>query len=685
MSRPHRLRSRSRRGAVIVALLAAILVPAATAAPAGAQDATIRGRVQSGGAALTGYEVTLYATGVGAIGGATTGAEGTFRIDYASPADPRSVLYLLARNAASPPTGTGTITLASVLGTFPVVEVATVSEVTTVASGFGMAQFTNGDDIGGKAPGLQNAAGMVANLADPQNGGISPVLAASPNGPDTSTLNTFNSLANMVAACVETPVECAGLFTAATAPGGTPPSNTFQAMADIAANPGRDGANVAALFALSELGSTPNQPARTVPPDAWTIALRFVGDGVSIDGPGAFAIDHEGNVYVNNNYAFGFPASEPVCGSDLLFKFDPTGKFVPGSPYQGGGLSGAGFGVEIDPYGDIWVANFGFAAPPPGCPVDQQPPHNSVSKFTPDGTALSPPEGFTTGDYDWPQGMDFDDDGTLWVANCEGDSVTRVPDGDPSKAVAIKDIGVSQPLAVAHTADSIFVTGTLSNNVARLRYDGTPYPDSPIGDPNNAAGTFNYPMGIAADSDGFMWVANSARIDLPCPAIKDLGEGGGSSTLISPEGDVVAQTRIGAGGQSIPWGIAVDGDDNVWQANFARKRLSHICGRRTETCPPGTATGEAISPDDTGYGFDGLVRSTGVAIDQAGNVWLTNNWKEIPIQTNPGGYEVVTYIGLAAPVDYPEPRERPDPPTPAPTPSPALPAQAVPARARFTG
>ena len=39
----------------------------------------------------------------------------------------------------------------------------------------------------------------------------------------------------------------------------------------------------------------------------------------------------------------------------------------------------------------------------------------------------------------------------------------------------------------------------------------------------------------------------------------------------------------------------------------------------------------------SGYGFDGLVRNTGVAVDLSGNVWLANNWKNVPIQTNPGG------------------------------------------------
>ena len=53
--------------------------------------------------------------------------------------------------------------------------------------------------------------------------------------------------------------------------------------------------------------------------------------------------------------------------------------------------------------------------------------------------------------------------------------------------------------------------------------------------------------------------------------------------------------------------------------------------------------------------------STGVAIDPSGNVWLANNWKNVPIQTNPGGYQIVAYLGLAAPTRSPQigPPEQP--------------------------
>ncbi|MEO9326423.1 hypothetical protein [Gordonia aurantiaca] len=51
----------------------------------------------------------------------------------------------------------------------------------------------------------------------------------------------------------------------------------------------------------------------------------------------------------------------------------------------------------------------------------------------------------------------------------------------------------------------------------------------------------------------------------------------------------------------------------------------------------------------TGYHFDGLARTTGLIVDTSGNVWVTNNWKELPVQTDPGGLHIVALVGAAAP------------------------------------
>jgi hypothetical protein len=117
------------------------------------------------------------------------------------------------------------------------------------------------------------------------------------------------------------------------------------------------------------------------------------------------------------------------------------------------------------------------------------------------------------------------------------------------------------------------------------------------------------------------------------------------------------------GGKSIigPWGIAIDGNDNVWVANAMGRSVTQLCGARPENCPPGKKTGDPISPS-SGY-IGGLQIITDVAIDPAGNLWVANNWdrpgegfKKVPepaLSTRFGGNGTVVFFGLAKPVRTP--------------------------------
>jgi hypothetical protein len=618
----------------------------------------LRGRVVSGNLALPSLQVTLYRS-VGrngkrplALGSAVSDGRGAFEISYRAPSDPQTVLYLIADRL---PAGRGALGLAAVLppASQPPGRVI-VNERTTVAAGFGLAQFFHGRRVSGRAPGPLNAAGMAGNLADVLTGRAAGVLRGPPNGNKTSTLRTLNSLANMVAGCARSG-SCAPLLRLAQPPGGDTPRSTLEAVVDIARNPAH---NTRRLLALSRSSPDFYRPALRAKQRiaAWFLAVRFVGDGMSMDGPGNFAIDGDGNLWVVNNYQYSRDLTQPVCGSNLVLKFTPTGRYVSGSPYAGGGLSGAGYGITLDPHGNVWVGNFGFAAANPlpdgrpGCPDDMQPPHNSVSEFTAAGAPVSGSAGFTQGSVSWPQGTVSDRQGSIWIANCGNDSVTEYPQGVPDASRSLSNIGVKRPfdIAIDHLGRA-FVTGNDSDTVAVLNPDGTVASGSPI-----TGHGIHAPMGIATDSRGNMWVANSGLIDPPCPGYDKTGKSkGGSVTLIRRGGKPARRNPSTRGGLVLPWGIAVDGADNVWVSNFAGTRISEICGVSRKNCPPGRRTGDPLSPRSSGFKFDGLTRSTAVEIDPSGNVWATNNWKKVPIQTNPGGYQVVAFVGIAAPLRTP--------------------------------
>lgn len=612
--------------------------------------ATLSGTLVSGTQPLAGVRISLYATPGTAAGGTPsllartiTRADGSFAFSYVRAFNAYTVAYVLAQSG-------GTVRAATALGRPPFPRRIVVSDRTTVATAFALAQFIGANGIRGKAPGLQNGAAMVGDLVNVRTGLGSEVLSTAPNGAETSTLPTFNTLANMVAGCARAVTDCGRLLRLARPPGEPPTGGVLSAVADIARNPWH---NVSQLFALARSGPDPYRPALRVSqrPDAWTLALRFVGDGKTMNGPGNMAIDARGDVWSTNNYTYSRNPLANVCGGKALLEFTPTGQYVRGSPFDGGGLNGPGFGITFDPRGDVWVGNFGFSS----AKCHPLPPSDSVSEFSSAGVPLSPSAtadstgGFTQGGVSWPQGTVSDRQGNIWIANCGNDTVTRYTDGNPDANLPIP-MAIEKPFDIAfNSRGQAFVTGNGDSAVEVLNADGSPALAAPI-----TGGGLDKPLGIAADIQGNMWVANSGFVDVPCPT------GGAPKlnhpatiTLITSDGALALGDPFTGGGLTNPWGIAVDGHDNVWVSNFGGQRLSEFCGTETANCPRGTHTGQPMSPS-TGYGFDGLVRNTGVQIDPSGNVWVANNWKTYPFpERNPGGYQMVAFVGLAGPLRTP--------------------------------
>lgn len=659
--------------ALLVVALAVVAAPGAAFGAGG----TLRGSVPE-----RGMSVALYAASPGAakpalLGRARSGPGGGFALRYRGGAA-GAVRYVLATRPgggaeAGFPVPGNSYRLAAALGTGKLPPRVTLNERTTVAIGYAMAQFIEAGRVAGEDPGLSNAAAMTANLVRPRSGTTSQVLSRFPNGRSTSTQRTFNSLANLLALCRVQGPRCAALLRLASVPRGRPAADTLAATVAMARYPWH---NVEPLFQLSKLSRGLYGPAlHGRQPDAWTLALRFEGRPRTLDGPANFAIDREGSLWVGNNYKYSREVKKPACFGRQLLRFTPTGQTYPGSPYESGGASGVGFGVTIDGRDHVWVGNFGFK----GAGCHKEPPHNSVSEYLPNGRALSPDltstgfsrnskgelvetfkGGWEVGDIFWPQGTVADVNNNIWVANCGNNSVTVIPDGKPGSAVNYPEhriapigsgLGFSRPFGIATDAEGNAYVGA-NDSAAVVKMS----PDGRVLDRFEGGG-LHRPMGLATDSGGNVWVGNSTWVVAPCVG-QFTPEGGprkgGSVTLIQSNGRVSNASPYRNGGIKNAWGVAVDGDDTVWVANFSGRRLAQLCGTETRNCPPGKRrTGAPISPQRRGYWFDGLTRVTGLAVDPSGNVWLVNNWRKVPIQSNPGGYQIVAYLGIAAPVKTP--------------------------------
>ncbi len=109
------------------------------------------------------------------------------------------------------------------------------------------------------------------------------------------------------------------------------------------------------------------------------------------------------------------------------------------------------------------------------------------------------------------------------------------------------------------------------------------------------------PWGIAIDASGNVWVTNS---------------GSNNVTELNSSGTTIGTFTVG----KFPEGIAIDSSGNVWVtgALYGGYFLSSSSeyGILTELSPTGTI----IGTDFVGYNTP-----PGIAIDPAGNIWVTNS------------------------------------------------------------
>ena len=339
-----------------------------TSSIANLHSIAIQGKVHGGEQPIVGAQVYFYAagttgtssTGYGANatsllntpGYVTTLSDGSFSLtgnyDLSACQSAQDLVYVVAvgGNSGGMGNNAGTV-LMSALGNCANLNTNTfvwVNEVTTVASVYALQQFMNTTagnyNVGASSTnvtGLQNAFLAVTNLVNSSTG---TALTKTPNGNGTVPQAEIDSLANIIAACVNSAggsSVCNNLFLNATPPGGAAPADTLHAMLDIAQNPGN---NVTALYQTPP-PQVPFAPGLTAAPNDWTIAIPYTGGG--IDGPLSLAVDASGNIWVVDHQGPG------------LSEFNTQGVSQQGSYGISSNLPNEPYALAIDPSGNLWV------------------------------------------------------------------------------------------------------------------------------------------------------------------------------------------------------------------------------------------------------------------------------------------------------------------------------------------
>jgi hypothetical protein len=186
--------------------------------------------------------------------------------------------------------------------------------------------------------------------------------------------------------------------------------------------------------------------------------------------------------------------------------------------------------------------------------------------------------------------------------------------------------------------------------------------------------------GVALDCKGNLWVASliSSGSQLP-PMPEGLtimkqfeyladylakvareGKVTGIVSMIRPDGtQLIPAGFTGNGTVFAPWGVVVDGNDDVFVASGLARGIDMFAGAGSKDHPAGTKPGDLI------HFFHGnpIQIPTVGPIDAAGNLWIANNWNSMEAGAAPnpapgtstwgGGSGFTVVYGVAAPVKNP--------------------------------
>ena len=507
----------------------------------------IQGKVGGDNQPIAGAEVYLYAagsTGTGSTGyGANatslldapgyvaTGSDGSFTGNYDLSAcqSAQDLVYIIAIGGSSGGVGNNPATvLMSALGNCASLNsntYALVNEVTTVASVYALQQFMNtvadNYSVGTSSTnliGLKNAFLTVTNLVNSSTG---TALATTPSGNGAVPQTKIDSLANVLAACVNSAggsSACSSLFANAKPPSGAAPADTLHAILDIAQNPGN---NVATLYDMSA-SQAPFAPVLTGVPNDWTLAVVYTGGGLNL--PFHVAVDTSGNVWVPNE------------NGDSVSEFNTLGVSLQGS--SGIGIAtedpSTPTGLAIDPSGNVWVSGFGSTG---------------LAKFTSTGSYLSTVTWNCSADN-----IAIDASGNVYGAGTESNFVCKYSAGGVASAI---QWGGEGTIPAVDGSGHVWVPSFLPLSIGEFDSSLSMVPGEPFTGWSDPKGGSMYAAAI--DAQGNVWAANNTDTALV--------------TELSPSGTVLS-----GNGYTIPDNasdIAIDGNDTVWTANV-NGSISHL-------------------------------------------------------------------------------------------------------------
>lgn len=401
------------------------------------------------------------------------------------------------------------------------------------------------------------------------------------------------------------------------------------------------------------------------------------GAGARFDRPVAVAVDGAQNVYVADEYNL---VIRKITAAGAVTTLAGTVRVSGDADGQGGAAQfNAPVGVTSDTAGNLYVVD---RQPTPGNQV-----FRTLRKVTPTGTVTT----VTTGDSSFAilsDGIAVDSSGNLFAIGVVGnDTIPYEPISGPpvvaqtirppkllriSPAGAVTTLGLVPPaglyvgdyLAVDRSGNVFFTNrgyhtvyaysaatgriGVFAGAPGSIFLDshGLPLVFSPgSADGVGVAAQFNLPSGLATDSDGNLYIADSGNFTIrkasPQAEVSTLT---GAARRIGATDGAATQATFG----SLMSGSSVDGAGNVYVSDTYGNVVRKITPAGLVTTVAGKA-GEVGSADGVGEAAR-FSSPAGIVVDPAGVLFVADSGNRLIRRITPAG-RVTTIAGTVGTID----------------------------------
>jgi sugar lactone lactonase YvrE len=338
-----------------------------------------------------------------------------------------------------------------------------------------------------------------------------------------------------------------------------------------------------------------------------TKTVYYHGTAASFYSPQGVAVDSSGNVYVadtNNNKIRKCTSAGVV--TTYAVAIDGTGT---------GACFDAPGGVAVDASGNVYVADSG---------------NNKIRKLTSAGvgTTLAGSGAYGGADgsgasasFKNPTGVAVDSSGNVYVADSGNNKIRKIDSSGVVSTFADSTAGFNNPASVAvDSSGNVYVADSSNHKIRKIDSAGQVTTLAGSGSAGSADGSgtaagFYYPRGVAVDSSGNVYVA-----DTDSNKIRKIDSAGKVTTLAGSEASF-----------KNPTGVAVDSSGNVYVADTNNNRIRKIDGSGVVS----TLTGNGSSYYSDGVSVTGALSSfIGFTMDSSGTMYMIDDYKIVKITSN---------------------------------------------------